>query len=97
VAIAKTSALKGKVVATITWNGGKGTTKSSYIVANASKGKCPAGTSRIKVTGKVLSATGVAKSITKLNEPIMASICAVTKSGPNLGKSTLEPGTKFKL
>ncbi len=96
VAVAKTGPAKGKLVATIVWKNGKGTTKSSYLVANNGTGKCPSGTKRIKVTGKVLSATGAAKSITKVGEPVLGSVCSYT-SGPNLGKTTIEPGTKFKL
>lgn len=90
-------AKKGQLVLKITWAGGKGTTTVALSIATqASKGKCAAGTTRVKGTGKVLSATGAATAKTKKNEPASAMTC-VYASGPNLGKSSLEPNTTFKV
>jgi hypothetical protein len=96
---AGTGATSGKLVMTITWNGGKGTTKAtvSYKPATA-KGKCStiAGTSRVTIAGTVSSATGAAAKITKTGEPVTVSACSIT-SGAKLGQTVLEPGTKFTL
>jgi hypothetical protein len=89
----------GSVGFKITWNGGKGTTTAAVkFKQNPTIGKCPksGGYKRLTVKGTVKAATGAAKTITKLNEPVTASQCVVV-SGANAGKSMLEPGTKFKL
>jgi hypothetical protein len=89
---------KGQVGFKVTWSGGKGTTTAAISFAvQKTTGKCPAAyTTRIKATGTVKAATGAAKAITKVGEPVTASQCVIA-SGPNAGKSTIEPGTKFKL
>ena len=93
----KSGPTSGKTVMTITWAGGKGTTKSvvNYKPAKGN-GKCASPSTRVAVTGSVSSATGAAAAITKKGEPLTISICAIT-SGPKLGSSSLEPGTKLKL
>ena len=51
-----TGKTSGKLVNTITWIGGKGTTVATIKYAPAkTKGKCPAGTSRVTITGTVQS------------------------------------------
>jgi hypothetical protein len=89
----------GTVGFKVTWNGGKGTTTAAIKFAvQKTLGKCPAtgGYKRLAVVGTVKVATGAAKAITKLNEPVTASQCVIV-SGANAGQSMLEPGTKFKL
>jgi hypothetical protein len=89
---------KGTVTDTITWKGGKGKTVAVVTFGKTTKGKCKAPyDSRVKITGKVTSATGAAAKITKKGEPVNAFICAITKPGPKLGQTALEPGTTFKL
>jgi len=88
---------KGTLKLTLTWKGGNGTTIALVSFKAASgKGKCPTGDTREAVTGKVTGGTGAAAKIIKTNEPVASSTCAVT-SGPKLGSSTLEPGTKFTI
>ena len=88
---------KGQIALTITWNGGKGKTTVAFgFTTQKTRGKCQAGTSRLAAKGSVKSATGAVASITKKNEPVTASVCVYT-SGPKLGQSNVEPGTKFKL
>jgi len=95
----KAGQTKGTLTDTITWKGGKGTTVAIVKYGTAAGvGKCKAPyDSRVAITGSVKSATGAAKSITKVGEPLSASICAISKSGPNQGQTMLEPGTKFTL
>jgi hypothetical protein len=90
---------KGTVTDTIVWKGKQGTTVAVIKYAGAKTiGKCKAPfDGRVTITGTVKSATGAAAKITKKGEPVTASICAVTKAGPKLGQTILEPGTKFKL
>jgi len=97
VAVQKNGPQAGKIVSTIVWKNAKGTTKSTYnYKPAATKGKCVAPyDTRVTITGKILSSTGAAKII-KVGEPVTGSVCAITK-GANLGKSTIEPGTKFKM
>jgi hypothetical protein len=94
---AGTGKLSGSLVVTITWKGAKGTTVLSAKYGGAkTQGKCAKGTAHITLTGSVLSGTGAAGTAIKKGEPVTASACAIT-SGPKLGQSSLEPGTKFKL
>ena len=90
---------KGTVTDTIVWKGKQGTTVAVIKYAGAKTlGKCKAPyDGRIVITGTIKSATGAAAKITKKGEPVTASICAITKAGASQGKTTLEPGTKFKL
>ena len=86
----------GTLKGTYTWKNGKG--KTIMLITfklQATRRKRPTGTSRVAVTGKVTGGSGAAAKIIKVNEPVSASVCAVT-SGANAGKTTLEPGTKFK-
>jgi hypothetical protein len=87
---------KGQVGFKVTWDGGKGTTTAAISFNKTTQGKCPSGYTRLAVKGTVKAATGAAKAITKVGEPVTASQCVVG-SGANAGKSMLEPGTKFKL
>jgi hypothetical protein len=91
--------VKGSVGFKITWKSGKGTTTAAVqFKQNPAIGKCPktGGYKRLTVKGSVKAATGAAKAITKVGEPVTASQCVVVAGG-NAGKSMLEPGTKFKL
>lgn len=87
----------GTLAGTFTWKNGKGTTVTlvSFKLLTT-KGKCAAGTTRVSLTGKVTGGTGAAAKIIKKGEPVSASICAYT-AGPNTGKSSLEPTTKYKM
>jgi len=88
---------KGQVALVITWKGGKGTTTMAFAFAVQAKlGKCKVGTTRVFITGSVKSATGAAAKITKKGEPVSASSC-VYATGPKVGQSSLEAGTKFTL
>ena len=95
---AKAGAKAGTVTSTTIWKNNKGTTTATITYAGAAtKGKCKAPfDSRITITGKVTKATGAAAAITKVGEPVTASICAITK-GAKVGQTTIEPGTAFKL
>jgi hypothetical protein len=90
--------LSGKTVNTIKWASGHGTTKTTVNFAKnpAGNGKCLAGGTRLKITGKVVSSTGKALTVIKAGQPVTASVC-VYQSGPNKGKTLIEPGTVFKL
>ena len=88
---------KGSLTGTYTWKNGKG--KTIVLVQFAlqtAKGKCPTGTTRVKVTGKVTGGSGAAAKIVKVGEPFSSSICAYT-SGANAGKNLNEPGTKITM
>ena len=61
----------------------------------ATRRKCPTGTSRVAVTGKVTGGSGAAAKIIKVNEPVRHR-CARSHRARTPGKTTLEPGTKFK-
>jgi hypothetical protein len=88
-----TGAPSGTLNIAIKWAGGKGTTKTNIKFANqASKGKCAAGSVRVKVTGKVTGATGAAAKTFKVGQPVNGSVC----NHPTKGFS-LEPGTALKF
>jgi hypothetical protein len=88
-----TGAPAGTLNITIKWAAGKGTTKTNIKFANqASRGKCAAGATRVKVTGKVTGGTGAAVKTFKVNQPVTASVC----NHPTKGIS-LEPGTTLKF
>jgi len=94
-----TGATSGKLVMTITWKNGKGTNKGTVKYApNKTLGKCATvkGTTRVTITGSVISSTGAA-AIIKKGEPITGSVCAISAAGPKQGQTVIEPGTKFKL
>jgi hypothetical protein len=87
----------GTLQGTYTWKNGKG--KTIVLIKfkqQTTRRKCPAGTARVTVTGNVTGGSGAAAKLIKKNEPVTASICAVT-TGANAGKTSLEPGTKFKM
>ena len=87
----------GTLTGSFVWKGGKGTTVTlvSFKLLTA-KGKCAAGQTRVKLTGKVTGGTGAAAKIVKKGEPVSASICSYV-SGPKTGMSSLEPGTQYKM
>jgi hypothetical protein len=90
-----TGKLNGSTINTIKWASGHGTTKAAikYAVNKKGLGKCPKGTSRLTITGKVLSSTGLAAKVIKANQPVTASVCVNGKTTA----TTLEPGTLEKL
>ena len=92
---AGTGKLSGSQINTIKWNGGKGTTKASIKFAPNKKGngKCAKGTSRLTITGKVLTSTGAAAKVIKAGQAVTASVCVNSKTTA----TTLEPGTLEKL
>jgi hypothetical protein len=88
-----TGAPAGTLNITIKWAASKGTTKSNVkFSTQATKGKCPAGTtSRYKIAGSVTGGTGVAvKTFTK-GQPLTGSVCVSSKG------YSLEPGTALKF
>jgi hypothetical protein len=90
----KAGQTSGSLNATIKWAKGKGTTKATVkLTPQPTPGKCPAGTARIKVTGKVTGGSGTAVKTFKPGQPASASICANAKSG----KASLEPGSSLKF
>ena len=93
-----TSKQNGTITQTIKWKNKRGTTRLTINYKGLNKlGKCKAPyDSRVKITGKVKSSTGKAAKIIKKGEPVSARVSAIT-TGSNIGKSRLEPGTKFKL
>jgi hypothetical protein len=86
------SGSSGNLNITITWANHKGTTKGTIHFANnpAGRGKCPVGTTRTKITGKVTGGTGAAVKTIKAKQPITGSVCVGAKI-------TLEPGTALKF
>jgi hypothetical protein len=90
-----TGALSGSTINTIKWATNHGTTKAAIKFApnKAGKGKCPTGTSRLTITGKVISSTGLAATVIKANQPVTASVCVNAKTAA----TTIEPGTLEKL
>ena len=89
-----TGAPSGTLNITIKWAASKGTTKANIKFANqATRGKCAAGATRIKITGKVTGGTGVAFKTIKKGQPVTGSVC----SNPAPKGITLEPGTALKF
>ena len=93
----KTGQTKGTLNVKITWVQNKGTTsaKIGFAPDKSGIGKCPAGSSRIKITGSVTAGTGTAvKTITK-GQAVTGSVCLKT-----VGTTTtlqIEPGTVVKF
>lgn len=88
---------KGSVKGTFTWRNGKGKTVVLLQFAfQKTPRKCPAGTTRVTVTGKVTSVSGAAAKIIKVKEPATGSFCAYV-AGPKKGKTVLEPRTTWKM
>ena len=88
-----TGAPSGTLNISIKWAAGKGTTKANLKFATqASKGKCPVGsTARYKITGQVTGGTGVAFKTIKKGQPVTGSVCVGAKG------YTLEPGSALKF
>ena len=94
---AKPGATAVIVTSTTIWKNNKGTTTATIKYKGAkTKGKCKAPYDTT-ITGKVTKATGAAATITKKGEPVTVSICAISKAEASQGKTTIEPGTLFKL
>ena len=90
----KAGQTSGTLNATLKWANNKGTTSAKVKLApQATPGKCPPGTSRIKVTGSVTGGTGAAGRTFKKGQPVTGSVCANAKTGG----ASLEPGTALKF
>ena len=84
---------KGSVNVKVTWANHKGTTTANVSFGPAvGPGKCPAGTTRLKITGKVTGGSGTAVKTIKKGQPVSGSVC-LAKSG----SASLEPGTVVKF
>jgi len=90
----KAGQTSGSLAASLKWATNHGTTKASVKLSpQATRGKCPAGTTRIKVTGSVTGGTGAAGRLFKKGQPVSGSVCANTATG----NASLEPGTALKF
>ena len=90
----KAGQTSGKIAASLKWANNKGTTKASVTLhPQPTRRRCPAGTQRITVTGKVTGGTGAAGRTFKVGQPVTGSVCANVKSGA----ASLEPGTALKF
>src|SRR4051812_45948280 len=65
----------GTVNVTVKWAKAKGTTKATVKFGPTTPGKCKAGTTRLKITGKVTGGTGAAGRTIKKNEPVTGTVC----------------------
>jgi hypothetical protein len=84
----------GTVNVTFTWATHHGTTKATAKFApNPTPGKCPAGSARIKITGKITGGTGTVVKTIKAGQPVTGSVCANAKTGA----VQIEPGTTLKF
>ena len=89
-----TGKLTGSTINTINWASGHGSTKAAIKFGPAKgNGKCAKGTTRLAITGKIVSSTGKAAAVIKANQPVTASVCVNSKTTA----TTLEPGTVEKL
>jgi len=90
----KAGQTSGSLAASLKWATNYGTTKASVkLTPQTAKGRCPAGTTRIKVTGSVTGGTGAAGRLFKKGQPVTGSVCANTATG----NASLEPGTALKF
>jgi len=90
----KAGQTSGSINAKITWAQKKGTTTAALkLTPQATRGKCPAGTVRTKVTGHVTGGTGAAGRLFKKGQPATASVCINGTSGT----ASIEPGTALKF
>jgi len=90
----KAGQTSGKLAAKITWANKKGTTTASVtLTPQATRRKCPVGTQRITVSGKVTGGTGAAGRLFKKGQPVSGSVCANAASGA----ASLEPGHPLKF
>jgi len=84
----------GTVNVKVTWANHKGTTTAAVKFAPATgPGRCPVGTTRLKITGHVTGGTGTAVKTIKKGQPVTASVCLNNKTQA----SSLEPGTTAKF
>jgi hypothetical protein len=91
---AKAGQTSGTLTAKITWANKKGTTSAKVkLNPQTNRGKCPAGSSRIKITGSVLGGTGAAGRVFKKGQPVTGSVCTNAATGA----TSLEPGTALKF
>jgi hypothetical protein len=90
----KAGQTSGTLSAVLKWSKSKGTTSATVkLTPQATRGKCPTGTTRIKITGSVKGGTGAAGRTFKKGQPVTGSVCANTATG----KASLEPGTSLKF
>jgi hypothetical protein len=93
VAAPKAGQTSGSLVIKVTWATHHGTTSLKTSFAPTTPGKCPAGTTRIKATGKITGGTGAAGRVIKVGQPVSAFVCTNAKTGATF----LEPGTTAKF
>jgi hypothetical protein len=89
----KTSGSEGATTGTITWNGGKGTTKLDDIVTTTPTGTCPSTDLEEMTTGNVSGGTGKAKASIKKGWVNTSYVCY----NPSNNKLTLAPGTEYTI
>lgn len=82
----------GTVNVVVTWATHHGTTKAAVHFAPTTPGKCPAGTTRLKITGKVTGGSGTAFKTIKTGQAVSGFVC-LAKSGA----VQIEPGTVVKF
>jgi hypothetical protein len=83
---------KGSVNVKVTWAKSHGTTLANVTFAPTTPGKCPLGTTRLKITGKVTGGSGIAVKTIKKGQLVSGSVC-LSKAGT----ASLEPGTVVKF
>ncbi len=84
----------GTVNIKFTWATHHGTTSATaHFSPNPTPGHCPAGTTRIKITGKITGGTGTVAKTIKSGQPVTGSVCVNAKSGA----VQIEPGTTIKF
>src|SRR5439155_12457308 len=78
----KAGTTSGTLAATLKWANNKGTTSAKVkLTPNpTNRRRCPAGTTRITVTGKVTGGTGAAGRTFKAGQPVNGSVCANSKT-----------------
>jgi hypothetical protein len=83
----------GSVNVTVTWAKKHGTTKANVKFGPTTPGKCPAGTTRLKITGKITGGSGIAFKTIKKGQAVSGTVCVNAKSGA----VQIEPGTVVKF
>ncbi len=83
----------GTVNVKVTWANHKGTTTAAVKFAPTTPGKCPAGTTRLKVTGTITGGSGTAVKTIKKGQAVSATACLNSKTQA----TSLEPGTTAKF
>jgi hypothetical protein len=82
----------GTVNVKVTWAQHKGTTSAKINFKGTTPGKCPVGSTRLKITGSVTGGTGTAFKTIKKGQAVSGSVCLKAS-----GAISLEPGTVIKF